>query len=991
MRTRSFAAVLALVLVLTPAATPADPLPTNRSGWIVNGYVDETVSRGNTLLLSGGFTALAPVQNRIGHFVELQPGSGHPVRLPAEVAGGLVQAISDDGSGGWYLGGYFNTVGGAARQYLAHVRADGTLDTGFAPVLNNTVWALLRRGGTLYAAGTFTLVNGEARGAGAAFDIATETLLPWDPQVAGGAAQVQALAVSGSTVLLGGAFTTVGGGPRSGFAAVNDTTGALLPTLGNVSGAGLVVNAVTVRGNTVYLGGGFTAINGVPRANLGAIDLTSGTVLPFQADANSGVSALLASDNGLYVGGAMTTIGGQTRRYLALTDLTTGAVAAWHPDANGNVRTLALSGSALVFGGEFTYVAGNGRAHIAAVEATGSGALTAWNPGLSALVTDLAVSPAGTVAAGGSFSHYGATSRLRLAAIDIVTGQLQPLAARIDNGVFDMDLAGTTLYLAGAFTRVNGVDRLGFAALDVTSGTLLPWNPQANFALGRSLAVSGSTVFLGGFFNSLGGQPRQGFGQVDATTGTPTAFAMNASGTTGVTELKRDGTRLFIGGNFASLGGQTRSGLAVLDTGSNTLTSLAPALAGATVSVAAISPVGDVLYFGGTFASVGGQSRTNAAAVSMSSGAVLPFAPQVDFPIFSIEVAKDTAHIAGNFTTVNGQARRTVAAVDAATGATTRPFSAIGLAGQGRHVAVAPEGLWVGANTADYGQSHLLFFPEAAMGGLPGPPSTPTVNIAGPTLTLRWAPSALGGAPVDYVVEAGTGRGLTNIATLPLGAATPQFTFTPVPGGLYYMRVRARSAAGLGPASADVAFAAGVPGCSGAPQAALGQATVSGANLTLSWEDPVSAAGSLNYTLEAGTAPGLANVATLPLGSTRVFNAAAPPGLYYARVVAASTCGAAAASPEIPIEVGVQRLAPPTVSAQAAGGAVSITWDAVAGATAYVLEAGTGPLRADIVTLPVPTTVLNAAAPPGTYYVRVYATGPTGLSASSKELVLIVP
>ena len=89
--------------------------------------------------------------------------------------------------------------------------------------------------------------------------------------------------------------------------------------------------------------------------------------------------------------------------------------------------------------------------------------------------------------------------------------------------------------------------------------------------------------------------------------------------------------------------------------------------------------------------------------------------------------------------------------------------------------------------------------------------------------------------------------------------------------------------------------------------------------------------------------------------------------------------------------MGVQRLAPPTVNAQVVGGAVSLTWDAVAGATGYILEAGTGPLRTDIVTLPVATTVLNAAAPPGTYYVRVYATGAAGASAPSKELILIVP
>lgn len=1002
MHTRLLAtgACVVSAVVLLAGHAGADPLPVNRSGWVVNDYVTDTVTSGNTLYLSGAFTALAPTQNHVGRFVELHLGSAQPARLPAEVTGGLVHAIIDDGGGGWFVGGAFTGIGGAPQRHLAHVRADGSFDAGFAPVVNSPVYALLRSGTTLYLAGAFSNVNGQARGSGAAFDTTTGALLAWNPQVSGTVRDIYALAAVGDAIAVGGLFSTVSGAFRGNLAMVHRTTGSLLAATANIPTGS--VRALAARGNTLYVGGSFGSIGTALRSNLAAIDATTGAVLPMVANTNGLVGALLATDSGLYVGGEMTTIGGSGRRYLALVDPTSGSVAAWHPDANGAVYALALSGNTLVVGGWFTMVGGQGRAHVAAVEATGAGTLLPWNAGLSSHTYALAASQAGTVAAGGAFTHYGATARQRVAAIDLVTGALQPLALRPSSVVMDLEVGGPTLYLAGSFATVNGVQRLGFAAVDIHSGALLPWNPQANSPTGRSVAVVGPTVFLGGFFSSLGGQPRTALGQVDATTGAVTPFVMNASGVTalalpGVLDLKRHGTRLFVAGNFTSLGGQARSALAALDLNSLALTGPAVSIGGPVVRVDALEPIGDTLYFAGTFGSAGGQTRGHVAAVAISTGAVLPFAPVANQPVFDLAATFDTVYLAGNFTTVNGQARRMVAAVDAATGATVRPFSIDGGAGTvvgeaGGHVSVGPEGLWVGANALTPGPSYLLFFPDAAMGGVPGPPSTPTVQLTGGLLTLQWAPPTLGGVPVDYLVEAGTGPGLADIATLPLGSTTPRFTYAGVPGGVYYIRTRARSAAGVGPPSGEVALAAGVPGCAGPPQSTLATTAMNGGVVTLSWDDPVSGAGAPSHTLEAGSAPLQADIASVPVGTARVFSATAPPGVYFARLRTTSACGIAPVSPELTIEAGgSRRVTPPVLTAQVNGGRVSIFWDAVPGATSYVLQAGSGPTLTDVAAIQLVGTALDATAPSGTYYVRVMAIGPTGRSAPSKELVLVVP
>src|SRR5205823_4352346 len=94
----------------------------------------------------------------------------------------------------------------------------------------------------------------------------------WNPGATGGA--VNTFAVDGSTVYVGGAFTTVGGAARAGLAAV-DTSGSL--TSWNPGATGGAVNSLAVLGSTIYVGGSFTNLGGGARTGLGAVD-TSGSL-----------------------------------------------------------------------------------------------------------------------------------------------------------------------------------------------------------------------------------------------------------------------------------------------------------------------------------------------------------------------------------------------------------------------------------------------------------------------------------------------------------------------------------------------------------------------------------------------------------------------------------------------------------------------------------------------------------------------------------------
>lgn len=81
-------------------------------------------------------------------------------------------------------------------------------------------------------------------------------------------------------------------------------------------------------------------------------------------------------------------------------------------------------------------------------------------------------------------------------------------------------------------------------------------------------------------------------------------------------------------------------------------------------------------------------------------------------------------------------------------------------------------------------------------------------------------------------------------------------------------------------------------------------ATIAGNAVSLSWVVSVPAASIVRYVLEAGTAPGLANIATFDVGlQTALSVGAVPPGTYYVRVRAANYVGTSLPSNEVVITV----------------------------------------------------------------------------------------
>jgi predicted phage tail protein len=179
---------------------------------------------------------------------------------------------------------------------------------------------------------------------------------------------------------------------------------------------------------------------------------------------------------------------------------------------------------------------------------------------------------------------------------------------------------------------------------------------------------------------------------------------------------------------------------------------------------------------------------------------------------------------------------------------------------------------------------------------LPEPPNAVQAFMLDGLLTMTWLQPPRGGPATGYLVEAGSATGLTNIGTVPVPGRS--LTFSGVPNGFYFLRVRATNAGGVSAPSAEVmVVVGGVPSPPGAPN--FTTSTASGGTVTLSWTAPLVGTPT-RYIIEAGSATGLSNLAVVNTDSTAttVSFPGVPPGIYYIRLRAVNALGASVVSNE---------------------------------------------------------------------------------------------
>lgn len=277
---------------------------------------------------------------------------------------------------------------------------------------------------------------------------------------------------------------------------------------------------------------------------------------------------------------------------------------------------------------------------------------------------------------------------------------------------------------------------------------------------------------------------------------------------------------------------------------------------------------------------------------------------------------------------------------------------------------------------------------------LPGVPQVPRADVAGTRVTLSWSPPSTGGAPLGYGIDVGSAPGTSDIrANLNVGNVLR--VAASLPRGRYYARVKAYNAVGVGPSSSDVTITVGARKRPRSPLGLSGSWNKSVAVLswTASSEDGTGEDAPASYVIQAGTASGLANLATVRVGNTTTFQAAVPPGVYYVRVVAVNDMGVSDPSNEVVLRPVAATGRPSQLASAGEGRTVQLTWqqpstgDAPAG---YLLEAGSAPGLANLAVMRVGRQLtFTTTAPPGVYYVRVRAVDAAGVAGEASNEIVV--
>lgn len=293
-------------------------------------------------------------------------------------ARGAVLALAVQQDGKILVGGLFETLGRgvqgpAARNNIGRLHADGTLDARFDPGANDKVAAL-------------------------------------------------AVQPDGK-ILVGGAFTTLGGG-GSGKAARRKigrlNADGSLDTSFNAGVTGDRVNVLAVQADgKILVGGTFTAFDrggtdSRERANLARLNADGSLDASFNPGAQGdAVTALvIQADGKILVSGWFKTLGGGPRSHIGRLNPDGSLDAGFDPGANGPALAMAVQADGkILLGGWFSTLGGGGagttsRFNIGRLNADGS-LDTRLNPGTDAAVLALAVQADGKIVVGGQFTRLG--------------------------------------------------------------------------------------------------------------------------------------------------------------------------------------------------------------------------------------------------------------------------------------------------------------------------------------------------------------------------------------------------------------------------------------------------------------------------------------------------------------------------------------------------------------------------------------------------------
>jgi uncharacterized delta-60 repeat protein len=422
----------------------------------------------------------------------------------------VVFSLLEQPDGRVLIAGTFTAVNGAPRSHVARLNADGSVDSSFDPGQgpDSLVLALARQpDGKVVIGGFFTKVGGIARNRIARLNADGSLDAQFDPGSGVGDNSVDGLAVQpDGRIIIVGAFATVNGLARNGIARLNPD-GTLDGSFNPGTGADFVINAVALDAtNRILAGGYFSQFNGVARNGVvrvnpdGSLD---NSFVPGIAAYPAVETLVLQPDGKLLVGGGYVASGGVTRRLARLNtdgsvDLSfnpgtgfTGPASAYYTA----VRSLAVQADGkILVGGNFTGVNGVEADRFARLNPNGS-LDTGFDPGSfgppsdSVCVCALGLQSDAKILLGGYIQTINGVSRPNVARL--LPGESQP-AGRLEfssDEVSVSESAGNATLTVVRLGNATGTVTVNYATRDYSAlggEDFVPTSGTLTFAAGET-------------------------------------------------------------------------------------------------------------------------------------------------------------------------------------------------------------------------------------------------------------------------------------------------------------------------------------------------------------------------------------------------------------------------------------------------------------------------------------------------------------------------
>lgn len=312
-----------------------------------------------------GHWSLAAVDSASGRAVGWRPSPPAPsfvvalVRVGPAIAASFVHWL---GNGRWLYA--FHTTTAARLPFQADV-VGGV--AAIAPAPEGVVLG-----------GSFAASGGVDRGGLASIDLDTYAIEPWTAAEAfwPSQAEITDLATDGAWL-----FALIEGrvdGRHARVLKIDPTTGSVVGDRSFPS----VATRMRVAGSQLFVS---TLAPGTRMGQVGAITIADWSFAALPVTVDGLVASLDATGDTVYLGGPFSTVNGEMRRGFAAVHRVTGAVQAWQPATNADGGIVRTAGGRVWLAGAFTRVGGQPRHGLAEVDPA-TGVPLPWNPDVAGML-----------------------------------------------------------------------------------------------------------------------------------------------------------------------------------------------------------------------------------------------------------------------------------------------------------------------------------------------------------------------------------------------------------------------------------------------------------------------------------------------------------------------------------------------------------------------------------------------------------------------------